>query len=73
MATKKPPGPTPVEAIVHPDKRSNIPTAGVQDFVGAEVETVQQLRWPRDPSLDQQLVWKGTSMFGRTAIKSSWK
>ena len=59
MAAKKPPGPTPVEAIVHPDKRSNIPTADVQDFVGAEVETVQQLRWPRDPSLDPQLVWKG--------------
>jgi hypothetical protein len=35
-----------VEAIVHPDKRSNIPTADVQDFIGAEVETVQQLRWP---------------------------
>jgi adenine-specific DNA-methyltransferase len=59
MAAKKTTGPTPVEAIVHPDKRSNIPTADVQDFVGAEVETVQQLRWPRDPSLDPQLVWKG--------------
>jgi adenine-specific DNA-methyltransferase len=59
MAAKKATGPTPVEAIVHPDKRSNIPTADVQDFVGAEVETVQQLRWPRDPSLDPQLVWKG--------------
>jgi adenine-specific DNA-methyltransferase len=59
MAAKKSTGPTPVEAIVHPDKRSNIPTADNQDFVGAEVETVQQLRWPRDPSLDPQLVWKG--------------
>jgi hypothetical protein len=59
MAAKKPLGPTTVEAIVHPDKRSNIPTADNQDFVGAEVETVQQLRWPRDPSLDPQLVWKG--------------
>jgi len=58
-AKKKPAGPTQVDAIVHGDKRTNIPTADSQDFVGAEVETVQQLRWPRDPSLDPQLVWKG--------------
>ena len=42
MAAKKTIGPTPVEAIVHPDKRSNIPTADAQDFVGAEMEVVQQ-------------------------------
>ena len=58
-AKKKQSGPTPVEAIVHREKRTNIPTADSQDFVGAEVETVQQLRWPRDPSLDPQLVWRG--------------
>ena len=58
-AKKKPAGPTQVDAIVHGDKRTNIPTADSQDFVGAEVEAVQQLRWPRDPSLDPQLVWKG--------------
>jgi len=45
--------------IVHGQKRSNIPTADAQDFVGDEVQEVQQLRWPRDPSLDPQLVWKG--------------
>jgi adenine-specific DNA-methyltransferase len=58
-AKKKPAGPTQVDAIIHGDKRTNIPTADSQDFIGAEVETVQQLRWPRDPSLDPQLVWKG--------------
>ena len=57
--TKKPAGPTQVEAIVHGEKRSNIPTADAQDFVGDDVQAVQQLRWPRDPSLDPQLVWKG--------------
>jgi adenine-specific DNA-methyltransferase len=56
---KKPTGPTTVEAIVHGEKRSNIPTADAQDFVGDDVQAVQQLRWPRDPSLDPQLVWKG--------------
>ena len=33
-ATKKPTGPTQVDAIVHGEKRSNIPTADAQDFVG---------------------------------------
>ena len=58
-AKKKPAGATPVEAIVHDDKRSNIPTADAQDFVGDDVAAVKQLRWPRDPSLDPQLVWRG--------------
>ncbi len=52
-------GPTPVEAIVHPVKRANLPTADAQEFVTPEVEAVQHLRYPRDPSLDPQLVWKG--------------
>ncbi len=37
MAAKKTTGPTLVESIVHPDKRSNIPTADARDFVGAEM------------------------------------
>jgi adenine-specific DNA-methyltransferase len=57
--TTKPKGPTPVEAIVHPDKRTNLPTADAQDFVTPEIEAVPQLLYPRDPSLDPQLVWKG--------------
>src|SRR5687768_11571372 len=62
MATRKaraPSGPTPVDAIVHPDKRTNLPTADAQDFVKAEVDAPQTVRYPRDPSLDPQLVWKG--------------
>ena len=35
---KKKTGPTPVKAIVHPDKRANIPTADAQEFVTPEVE-----------------------------------
>ena len=52
-------GPVPVEAIVHPDKRTNIPTADAHEFFAPEVEQVTQVRWPRDPSLDPQLVWRG--------------
>ena len=57
--TKKSAGPTPVEAITHADKRANIPTADAHDFVAPEIEPPVPLRYPRDPSLDPQLVWKG--------------
>lgn len=56
---KKPAGPTPVDAIVHADKRTNLPTADAHDFVSEQVEQPATLRYPRDPSLDPQLVWKG--------------
>ena len=56
---KKPSGPKPVEATIHPDKRSNIPTADAQDFVAPEVEAPVTVRWKRNHSLDPQLVWKG--------------
>jgi adenine-specific DNA-methyltransferase len=51
--------PTPVVATIHADKRANLPTADAQDFVTPEVESVSRLLYPRDPSLDPQLVWKG--------------
>lgn len=57
--TKKSSGPTPVDAITHGDKRANLPTADAHDFVAPEVENPIPLRYPRDPTLDPQLVWKG--------------
>ncbi len=51
--------PTPVESITHADKRANLPTADAQDFVAPEVERPIPLRYPRDPTLDPQLVWRG--------------
>ncbi|MFC9939844.1 site-specific DNA-methyltransferase [Nocardiopsis alba] len=61
MARKKSPqGPTPVDAIRHEDKRTNIPTADAHDFVDPEmVEAVRKARYERDESLDPQLVWRG--------------
>ena len=52
-------GPTPVDAFTHGEKRANIPTADAQDFITPEIEQPIPLRYPRDPSLDPQLVWKG--------------
>ena len=51
--------PTQVEAITHADKRANLPTADAQDFVAPELEQPIPVRYPRDPTLDPQLVWKG--------------
>jgi adenine-specific DNA-methyltransferase len=52
-------GPTPVDALEHSDRRTNIPTADAQDFVGPEIEQVRRARFDRDDSLDPQLVWRG--------------
>ena len=48
-----------VEATRHQDKRANIPTTELRDFVTEDELSPTRLRYPRDPSLDPQLVWKG--------------
>lgn len=48
-----------VYAIRHQDKRTNIPTEELRDFVRAAEEKPAIILYPRDPSLDPQLVWKG--------------
>lgn len=53
-----PKGPTPIESIVHDEKRSNIPTADARDFVAPDVEAMQRVTYDRDPSLDPQLIWR---------------
>lgn len=58
MAVKKA-GTTPVEAITHGDKRVNIPTADAQEWLEAKSRAPVSLLYPRDPTLDPQLVWKG--------------
>src|SRR5882762_9551102 len=51
--------PTPVVAHKHKDKRANIPTEELRDFVADDEKAPKTLLYPRDPSLDPQLVWKG--------------
>ena len=56
----KPAKPTSVQAVRHTgDSRVNIPTAELGSLAEAEQTGPQTLRYPRDPSLDPQLVWKG--------------
>lgn len=50
---------TKVESIRHKDKRANIPTEELRDFVADEELAPKTMLYPRDPSRDPQLVWKG--------------
>jgi adenine-specific DNA-methyltransferase len=56
---KKNTTPTKVESIKHKDRRANIPTEELRDFVAEDEKAPKTMRYPRDPSLDPQLVWKG--------------
>ena len=51
--------PVPVETLTHKDKRVNIPTEELRDFVAEQETKPKTILYPRDPSLDPQLVWKG--------------
>jgi adenine-specific DNA-methyltransferase len=56
---KKAPTPTKVESIRHKDRRTNIPTEELRDFVAEDEQAPRTMLYPRDPSLDPQLVWRG--------------
>jgi adenine-specific DNA-methyltransferase len=56
---KKTPSETKVESIRHKDKRKNIPTEELRDFIADDEAAPKTMLYPRDPSLDPQLVWKG--------------
>ena len=59
MPPKKQPEKSAVDAIRHNEKRKNIPTEELRDFVVSDEHNPSLIRYPRDPSLDPQLVWKG--------------
>ena len=56
---KRTPISTEVDALRHTDTRVNIPTSELRDFAGDAELTPPTMRYPRDPSLDPQLVWNG--------------
>ena len=58
--TARPAGPVPVEATKHTKaSRKNIPTAELEAFAKDAERKPATVLYPRDPSLDPQLVWKG--------------
>jgi len=53
-------GGVPVEATIHHGvKRSNIPTSELGGFVADQERSPKPVLYPRDPTLDPQLVWRG--------------
>jgi adenine-specific DNA-methyltransferase len=50
---------TKLGSIRHKNKRANIPTEELRDFVADEELVPRTMLHPRDQSLDPQLVWKG--------------
>ncbi len=64
MAKKRAKKTVQVHSVKHKDKRKNIPTEELRDFVREDEVKPQEVKYPgllyaRDPSLDPQLVWKG--------------
>src|SRR5512136_997094 len=59
MPPKKQSMPIPITSLKHSDTRANIPTEELRDFVADDERSPKTVLYPRDPSLDPQLVWKG--------------
>ncbi len=59
MAKKKKKKSTSVDSLRHQDKRKNIPTEELRDFVREDEQNPETMLYPRDTSLDPQLVWQG--------------
>lgn len=59
MAKKQSQSSTPIDSVKHKDKRANIPTEELRDFMADEEKAPKPVLYPRDTSLDPQLVWKG--------------
>jgi adenine-specific DNA-methyltransferase len=56
-----------VETYKHEDTRTNIPTEELSEFVPDDES--RKLRWPRNPDLDPQLVWKGKDEQDRSDLE----
>ena len=67
---KKPEKAAPVASHRHRDKRKNIPAEELRGFVRADEENYPTMLYPRDPSLDPQLVWKGKDEQDRQPLEA---
>ena len=48
-----------IAALTHDDTRKNIPSAELESVMREDERQVKTLRYPRNPDLDPQLVWRG--------------
>jgi adenine-specific DNA-methyltransferase len=67
---KRTKSPTEITSIRHKnDTRVNIPTEELRDFVAEDEKAPKVMLYPRDPSLDPQLVWKGKDAQDQAALE----
>jgi adenine-specific DNA-methyltransferase len=67
---KKPKSPTEITSIRHSkDARVNIPTEELRDFVAEDEKAPKAMLYPRDPSQDPQLAWKGKDEQDQAALE----
>ncbi|QLA14761.1 site-specific DNA-methyltransferase [Desulfolutivibrio sulfoxidireducens] len=57
-----------VTSTRHQNSRVNIPTEELRDFIADEEKAPKTMLYPRDPSLDPQLVWKGKDEQDKEAL-----
>lgn len=69
MAKKRKKKLTSVDSLRHQDKRKNIPTEELRDFVREDEQKPKTMLYPRDPSLDPQLVWQGKDQQDREPLE----
>jgi adenine-specific DNA-methyltransferase len=70
MAKRSPRTATEITSIRHKkDKRVNIPTEELRDFVAEDEKAPKAMLYPRDPSLDPQLVWNGKDEQDQAALE----
>ncbi len=60
---------TRVDTVRHKDKRKNIPTEELRDFVADEEQHPKTVLYQRNPDLDPQLVWKGKDQQDSKALE----
>jgi len=60
---------TPITSIKHQDKRVNIPSQELSGFLEDEEKAPKKMLYPRDASLDPQLVWKGKDEQDQEALE----
>src|SRR5438093_8895513 len=70
MAKRSPKSPAEITSIRHKkDTRVNMPTEELRDFVAEDEQAPKAMRYPRDASLDPQLVWKGKDEQDASALE----
>ena len=70
MPPKKTDAATPIDSLKHKkEKRMNIPTKELRGFVEEDEKKPKTILYPRDPSLDPQLVWKGKDEQDQQALE----